>query len=68
MQRFDVKGMSCTHCVAAVTDGLADADPAAKVTVDLDTGRVVVTGETAPQDVLLEAIAREGYEATPVES
>ncbi len=68
MQSFDVKGMTCDHCVAAVTEGIHYVDPEAKVTVDLDAGKVVVTDESAPQDVILEAIAKEGYEATPNDS
>ncbi len=65
MQSFDVKGMTCSHCVTAVTDSIQYVDPEAKVAVDLDKGKVVVTDDTAPQDVILEAIEKEGYEATP---
>ena len=68
MQSFDVKGMTCDHCVRAVTDSIHDVDPAAKVAIDLASGRVVVSEESAPQDVILEAIAHEGYEAIPADS
>ncbi len=65
MQSFDVKGMDCEHCVSAIKAAIQSADPDARVEVDLATGKVVVSDETAPQDVLLEAIAAEGYEAIP---
>ncbi len=65
MQTFDVTGMSCQHCVGAVTAAITRADPGASSEVDLATGKVVVTNDTAPEDVLLAAIAAEGYEAVP---
>ena len=65
MQTFDVTGMSCQHCVGAVTAAITRADPGASSEVDLATGKVVVTNDTAPADVLLAAIAAEGYEAVP---
>ena len=65
MQTFDVKGMSCQHCVGAVTAAITRADPGASAEVDLATGKVVVNNDTAPEDVLLAAIAAEGYEAVP---
>ena len=63
MQTFDVTGMSCQHCVGAVTAAITRADPGASAEVDLASGKVVVTNDTAPADVLLAAIAAEGYEA-----
>lgn len=65
MQSFDVKGMSCDHCAQAVTDAIHYVDPDASVAVDIAAGKVVVTDETAPEDVLVEAIAHEGYEVAP---
>ena len=65
MQSFDVKGMTCQHCVAAVTDAVQRVDPSASVEVNLEGGKLVVNNDSAPEDVLLEAIAAEGYEATP---
>ena len=65
MQRFDVQGMTCEHCANAITAAIATVDPLARVTVDVAAGKVQVSGESAPEDVLLEAFAAEGYEATP---
>lgn len=65
MQSFDVTGMSCQHCVGAVTAAITRVDPGASTEVDLATGKVVVNNDSAPEDVLLAAIEAEGYEAIP---
>ena len=65
MQTFDVKGMTCQHCVSAVTAAVSKVDPGASSEIDLASGRLVVNNDSAPEDVILEAIAAEGYEAIP---
>ena len=62
MQHFDVKGMTCQHCVRAVTQAVQDQDPEAKVEVDLKTGQVNVQSGLAP-DVIIGLIGTEGYAA-----
>jgi len=42
MLQFQVQGMSCAHCVKAVTQAVQSAYPDARVEVDLDSGRVRV--------------------------
>ena len=37
-QRFQVSGMTCGHCVRAVTQAIEALDPAARVNVDLAAG------------------------------
>lgn len=64
---FKVDGMSCTHCVNAVTGAVQRVDPAASVAVDLQAGQVRVES-TAATDRLAAAMAAEGYEATAVPS
>jgi copper chaperone len=60
MAEFQVEGMSCQHCVAAVTRSIHEIDAAAQVQVDLELGRVVVaSAETV--DALKEAIDEAGY-------
>jgi copper chaperone len=59
-QRFDVQGMTCAHCVRAVTEAVRRLDPAAKVEVDLPTGRVGVD-TSAPRERVAAAIRDEGY-------
>ncbi|HEY4249671.1 MAG TPA: cation transporter [Roseomonas sp.] len=55
-----VDGMSCAHCVRAVTGAVLAQDAGAKVDVDLAAG--LVTLETvAPRAAVAAAIAEEGY-------
>jgi len=59
---MQVEGMTCQGCVNAVTKAIQRLDPAAKVDVDLDHGRVhVVT--TAQTLEVAEALNAAGYEA-----
>ena len=59
-QSFDVKGMSCGHCVQAVTNAVKAVDPAAEVKVDLASGKVEVQSEQ-DRATLAKAIQEEGY-------
>jgi len=65
MQDFKVDGMTCGHCVRAVTDAVHSVDPGAVVEVDLKTGHVTVQNGTAPARSIMDAIAAEGYTAAP---
>lgn len=60
MIEFQVEGMSCGHCVRAVTQALQEVDAAAGVTVDLATQRIKV--ESAIDAATLSgAIVEAGY-------
>jgi copper chaperone len=62
MQVFKVQGMSCGHCVKAITQALQAQDPAASVRIDLAAKEVgVESALTADQVIAL--ITKEGYEA-----
>jgi len=55
-----VEGMSCGHCVKAVTAAIQAKDPDAKVVVDLQDGRV--KAETIlPRHTVTVAVEEEGY-------
>ncbi len=60
MQLFDVAGMTCGHCVRAVTEAIQQVDPAATVQVDLKAGQARVES-TAPGAKLADAIREAGY-------
>ncbi len=64
MQLFTVTGMTCGHCVRAVTAAITRRDAHAAVRVDLATGRVEVDSEV-PRTDLAAAITEEGYEVAP---
>jgi copper chaperone len=60
--QLDVAGMSCGHCVHAVTEALAGVDG---VTVDqVSIGKATVSIEDeVPVGALIDAVADAGYEA-----
>ncbi|HEY2020282.1 heavy-metal-associated domain-containing protein [Paraburkholderia sp.] len=62
---FHLQGMSCQHCVAAVTNAIREHDAAARVEVDLAAGRVVVESVQSV-DALKAAIDEAGYTVTSV--
>ncbi len=61
MMHLLVSGMSCDHCVAAITRAVRAVPGAGDVRVDLPIGRVTVDGNPDPGAVRA-AIADEGYE------
>ena len=62
MQVFSVQGMTCGHCVKAVTRAVQEQDAAAKVEIDLAARQVRVQSELG-QEQILRAIRDEGYQA-----
>ena len=62
MQILKVSGMSCGHCVRAITQAVQAGDPAAEVQVDLGAGEVRVSSRQSLEQ-LRQAIRAEGYEA-----
>ncbi|WP_285358625.1 cation transporter [Pseudomonas sp. lyk4-R2A-10] len=60
MQVFTVEGMSCGHCVKAVTQAVQSKDPAASVRVDL-AGKEVGVESALSAEQVIEAISEEGY-------
>lgn len=62
MQQFKVSGMSCGHCVRAITQAIQMLDQAAKVEVDLAAGLVRVEGSLNAEQIQA-AIREEGYQA-----
>lgn len=61
MLRLKVSGMTCGHCVSAVTRAVKAVPSVADVTVDLERGEVTVRG-TPDERAIRAAIAEEGYE------
>ncbi|GGL91118.1 heavy-metal-associated domain-containing protein [Nakamurella endophytica] len=64
---FQVEGMTCSHCVAAVTEELAAGVPGVSaVDVDLPSGRVTVTGDRpVSEDAVRVAVDEAGYQLVP---
>ena len=62
---YTVQGMSCGHCVAAVTDELIKLDGVTGVGVDLDSGSVTVDSEhPLDDDAVAAAVDEAGYTVT----
>ncbi|MFE0802239.1 heavy-metal-associated domain-containing protein [Streptomyces sp. NPDC058812] len=62
---YAVAGMSCGHCKATLTRVIGELDGVTGVDVELDTGRVTVTGTAEPDDAALaEVVDEAGYELT----
>ena len=59
-QSFKVAGMSCGHCVQAVTEAVHELDQEALVQIDLPAGTVTVQSSAEPA-ALGAAIADAGY-------
>jgi copper chaperone len=58
---FSVDGMSCDHCVHAVTGEVTKVDGVSDVAVDLGAKTVTVTGEQFTDDAVRAAIDEAGY-------
>lgn len=61
---YTITGMSCGHCVAAVTKELEALEGVTSVEVRLDPGSAEVTGDVADEAVIA-AVTEAGYEAVP---
>ena len=60
---INVSGMTCGHCVSAVTMELSLLPSVTEVEVDLETGQVTITSDTAmDQTQVATAIDEAGYE------
>ena len=63
MKSIKIKGMSCQHCVMAVTRALGAVDGVKDVKVDLKSGVATYTEEKAVDPmVIAAAIKKAGYE------
>jgi copper chaperone CopZ len=60
---YTVSGMTCTHCVQAVTGELSALPGVADVRIDLTTGAVIVTSvDPLADDDVRAAVDEAGYE------
>lgn len=60
---YTVQGMTCGHCKATITSEVLAVPGVVDVEVDLDTKRVVVSGDALHDRALRGAISEAGYEA-----
>lgn len=60
MITFELKDMSCGHCVGVINKTIADIDKQAKVNVDLPTHKITIES-TFESDEFAEALTAAGY-------
>jgi copper chaperone len=64
MIELSVGGMSCSHCATSVTRAIHAIDPQARVSVNVEAGRVSIEPATPSLDLdrVRKAIEDAGYE------
>ena len=59
---WTVQGMTCGHCVKAVTEEISAIPGVSDVVVELESGLVTVTADTDPSvDAVAAAVDEAGY-------
>lgn len=58
---YNVSGMSCEHCVAAVSGELGELPGVSAVEVDLASGAVIVHGSDVDDEAVRGAVEAAGY-------
>jgi copper chaperone len=59
---YSVPGVSCDHCVAAVTEEVGQVAGVESVVVDLESKRVTVRGQAIDDGAVRAAIDEAGYD------
>jgi copper chaperone CopZ len=59
---YTVNGMTCGHCVLSVTEEVSEVPGVTQVDVDLESGRMVVSGQNISDEAVEAAVAEAGYE------
>jgi len=60
MMEFDLRSMTCSQCVNAVTKAVKSTDPDAKVEVDLPNHKVSVETQV-DRETVVAALSEAGY-------
>lgn len=58
---YEVTGMTCGHCVQAVRSEVSGVAGVDAVEVDLESGRVTVTGSGFTDEAIAAAVDEAGY-------
>ena len=68
MTTFEVKDMTCGHCVSTITKAVMAVDQGATVRIDLATHRVTIDLTEADEAEVSDAIKQAGYTPVAVEA
>ncbi|MEU7913307.1 heavy-metal-associated domain-containing protein [Microbispora bryophytorum] len=60
VKTYTVQGMTCGHCVSSVKEEVGEIPGVTGVEVDLDSGRLDVSGDVAG-DAVRKAVEEAGY-------
>jgi copper chaperone CopZ len=63
-ETFDIDGMSCAHCVAAVEEALSSMEGATVEEVEIGSATVAYDPESIRRSALVDAIEEAGYTVT----
>lgn len=63
---FEVTGMSCGHCVIAVTQAISELTDVSAVQIDLASGRTRVRGIDLDPALVRRAVVEAGYGTSDV--
>jgi copper ion binding protein len=61
-KEYTVTGMTCGHCVNAVSGEVGQVAGVTAVDVDLETGRLAVTGDGFTDEQIAAAVDEAGYQ------
>ncbi len=61
-REYTVAGMTCAHCVAAVTEEVEQVAGVEAVEVELASGRLAVQGDSVDDAAIRAAVDEAGYE------
>lgn len=62
---LEVSGMSCDSCAARVVAALQGVEGVQSASVDLESGRASIVGDSIDTNQLVEAVTRAGYGVRP---
>lgn len=63
---FNITGMTCDHCVNAVTNAIKETPGVTEAIVSLADKKATVTGDAIDIAAIVAAVEEEGYEAATV--
>ena len=56
-----IKGMTCNHCKQTATEAIKSCDGVNEVTIDLESGKTVIDGNTINEEQIINAITSVGF-------
>jgi len=59
---YEVRGMTCDHCVMSVREEIAELGDVEVVELELGSGRLVVAAPAVADERIAAAVAEAGYE------